>query len=296
MCARNRKLARSRRERLRRAAQWVGGRMRTGLAAVGLRGFLVAVLVAAALAGVRVARREVGQRRKFRVYPHQFRARAPAWCADDLAEVRFPRSSYSIFDPRLTREVAEAYLASPWVVAVTKVEKRFPNILRVELELRHPAALVRRPEGDYPIDPRGVRLPLGPHQRDHLSHPLPLIFGARSEPPSAGQQWAGRGVRAAVAVLGALAAEPDILRQIYLVDVSNLDGEIDPLRSEVLLFTTGRVRILWGRPPDTTKCGEPPVEDKMARLRRELANPLALADSGATINLRFPDDDAIARQ
>jgi hypothetical protein len=200
--------------------------------------------------------------------------------------------SYSIFDPRLTRDVAEAYLASPWVKTVRRVEKRFPNHIEVELELREPAAFVRLPYECYAIDSTGIRLPLDYQRWDHERRPLPLVFGVKSDPPEPGQCWPDRRAAAAVAVLRALAAEPALLREIHFVDVANLDGEIDPLRSEVLLFTRHRVRIAWGRPPDTTKFGEPPVREKLARLRRWLAHPLARPGGGASIDLRFPDDEA----
>ena len=276
----------------RDTARWLAAKTRTGMAALGLRGALVAALALAALWGIYVAKGAVGQMPRFRVYPGRFRAKAPDWCADDLAAVEFPSTSYSILDPRLTREVAETYLASPWVAAVASVEKRFPNELRVELELRKPAAFVRLPRACPAIDAQAVHLPLDHRRWDHDGKPLPLIFGVKTGPPSPGARWADRRVAAAASVLRILGADPAVLRRVHVIDVANLEGDIDPLRSEILLFTRRRVRINWGRPPDTTKFGEPPAAEKLARLRRCLATPLTRASN---IDLRFPDNEEVAR-
>ncbi|HPD15747.1 MAG TPA: hypothetical protein PLE19_12400, partial [Planctomycetota bacterium] len=187
-------------------------------------------------------------------------------------------------------------LASPWVKAVRRVEKRFPNHLDVELDLREPAAFVRLPDASYAIDRDGVLLPLEYERWDHDQRPLPLIFGVKTEPPAPGSRWSDPGTLAALSVLQAMASEPTLLRQVHFVDVSNLDGVIDPQRSEVLLFTRRRVRVAWGRPPNTTAFGEPTVPCKLARLRRHLSRPVALSDGTSSIDLRFPDEDeALAR-
>jgi len=279
--------------RLRAAARWAGVHVRTGATALGLRGALLIGLGVAALWGAGAAREHVGRMPRFRVYPSRFRAKAPAWCAEDLATVAFPRQSYSIFDPALTREVAAAYARCPWVGSVLKVEKRFPNELRVELELRQPAAFVRLPGASHAIDAQAIRLPLAYHKWDHGGSPLPLVFGVRSDPPPAGTRWADRRVTAAASVLTTLAGDRSVLEQIHVIDVANLEGGVDPLRSEIQLFTRQRVRINWGRPPDTRKFGEPPGHVKLARLRRFLAQAVG---SSSTIDLRFPDDGELVRQ
>ena len=278
--------------RARGAALWVGEHLRTGAAAVGLRGGALIAAAVVVLWGLHAAREQIGRLPRFRVYPARFRAKAPAWCADDLGAVRFARDSYSIFDPALTREVAAAYARCPWVADVARVEKRFPTELRVELELREPAAFVRLPDGCHAIDVHAIPLPLDYRRWDHAARPLPLVFGVRSDPPPPGTRWADRRVTAAACVLATLATDPSVLQHIHVVDVANLEGDIDPLRSEILLYTRQRVRINWGRPPDTRKFGEPPARAKLVRLRRFLAQPLAGSPS---IDLRFPDDTELAR-
>ncbi|MFW6108212.1 MAG: cell division protein FtsQ/DivIB [bacterium] len=277
--------------RVRDAARWGARHLRTGVTAIGVRGGLLIAAAVVVLWGLGAARAWVGRMPRYRVYPSRFRAKAPPWCAEDLAAVEFPRHSYSIFDPALTRQVAAAYQQCPWVAEVVRVEKRFPNELRVELALREPAAFVRLPGACHAIDVHAVHLPLPYHRWDHANRPLPLVFGVESDPPPPGQRWADRKVTAAASVLATLAAEPSVLRQIHVVDVANLEGDIDPLRSEILLFARQRVRINWGRPPDTRKFGEPPARHKLARLRRHLARPVGAGDS---IDLRFPDDAELA--
>lgn len=297
MAARNRKIREGCWPGLKGSLGWLAGKLKGGAIALGTQGAIVIALLAAAAVGLGIARREAAAKPQFRVYPAQLRAQAPPWCADDLRQVAFPRECYSIFDPSLTRDVAQAYLASPWVKAVRRVQKRFPNQLDIELELREPAAFVRLPDASWAIDSEGVRLPLADERWDHERRPLPLIFGVKSPAPEPGRRWADPGTSAALAVLQALAAEPTLLSEIHFVDVSNLEGVIDPQRSEVLLFTRRRLRVAWGRPPNTTRFGEPSVPCKLARLRRYLSRPQALSDGASSLDLRFPDDDeALAHQ
>jgi hypothetical protein len=290
--AAKRKLKGERWPRARAAARWAGAHLRTGAAAVGIRGAALIVAALVALWGLHAARERVGRMPRFRVYPDRFRAKAPEWCAKELTSVAFPRESYSIFDPALTREVAEAYARCPWVASVVRVEKRFPNELRVALELRQPGAFVRLPSGWYAIDRHAVYLPLDYRRWDHANKALPQVFGVQSDPPPAGMRWADRRVTAAASVLSTLATDPAVLAQVHVIDVANLEGDIDPLRSEILLLTRQRHRINWGRPPDTRKFGEPPSQAKLARLRRFLARPVPGA---ASLDLRFPDDAELAR-
>jgi hypothetical protein len=252
--------------------------------AIGMRGAALIALALAVVAGLHAAKARVGRMRRFRVYPSRFRAKAPEWCSADLGAVPFPRDSYSIFDPDLTREVAQAYGRSPWVASVARVEKRFPNELRIQLELRWPAAFVRLPDACRAIDEHAVHLPLDYTRWDHPRRPLPLVFGVQSDPPEPGTRWADRRVTAAAAVLATLATDPAVFKRIHIINVANLDGDIDPLGSEISLFTRRRVAIDWGRRPDTRKYGEPPARQKLAHIRRELdKNP----GPGSRIDCRF---------
>lgn len=297
MGAKNKKIQGTGWPGFRGSLTWLAGKMKSGVLALGLQGAVVAALVVAGAVGLGVARHQTARMPQFHVYPGQLRAQAPSWCAADLEQVAFPRDCYSIFDASLTRDVAAAYLTSPWVKAVRRVEKRFPNQLDVELDLREPAAFVRLPDACCAVASDGVCLPLAYERWDHEQRPLPLIFGVKSEPPQPGARWADAGTASALSVLQALGTEPALLRQVHFVDVSNLEGVIDPQRSEVLLFTRRRVRIAWGRPPSSTKFGEPTVPCKLARLRRYLSRPNALSDGASSIDLRFPEDDeALARQ
>ncbi len=297
MGAKNKKIREGGWPGFRGALRWLASKMKGGVLALGIQGGIVVALIVAAAIGLRVARHEAALKPQFLVYPAQLRAQAPPWCAADLQQVTFPRECYSIYDSRLVPDVAEAYGASPWVKAVRRVEKRFPNQLDLELDLREPAAFVRLPDATWAIDADGVRLPLAYEKWDHEQRPLPLIFGVKTTPPDPGRRWQDPGTTAALSVLQALASEPTLLRQVHFLDVSNLEGVIDPQRSEVLMFTRRRVRVAWGRPPNTTKFGEPSVPCKLARLRRYLSRPQALSDGASSIDLRFPEDDeALAHQ
>jgi len=274
---------------------WLGGRMRSGAARLGINGALLLAIFVAMVAGVWLAGRFAGSLPTFRVYPARFKASAPPWCARDLETITFPRESYSIFDPALTRDVANAYLASPWVRAVRAVRKRFPNRISVELVLRQPLAFVRVGNTYRAVDNEAVHLPLEFSLWPHRRRPLPIVFGAEGRPPVPGATWREPHVAAAVEVLNALAAEPAVFREVQFVDVSNLDGKIAPLQSEVMLMTRRRVRVAWGRPPGTPKFGEPPVAWKLARLRQWLTHPVQLSE-GTHLDLRFPDTQTLVQR
>ena len=307
MCARNRKVSQSRWAAVRDTGRWAADKLRTGVVAIGLRGGALIALAVLALVGICLARAAVGRDRHYRVYPARFKVRAPAWCADALARITFPRDSYSIYDPALIRDVAEAYKSSPWVAAVRSVEKRLPNELTIRLELRQPVAFIQTglaeasessppTEHRYAVDSRAVVLPLGYRAWDHRRHPVPTVYGVEGQPPEPGRSWRERHVAAALAVIQALAADPDVLDQIGMIDVSNLDGDANPRDSEIVLYTRkyGRRGIIrWGAPPNDSDTMEPSPSKKLAKLRRHLAHPLA-TDGASYLDLRFPDRDTVA--
>jgi len=295
MCARNRKLPKGKKwVRTRLALQWLSEKTRYGVMAFGLRSGALILLVVTAGIGAHVARERVGRMPDYRVYPDRIKFKGvPAWCADAMAKITFKKRSYSIFDPDLTRDVAEAYAASPWVEKVVRVDKYYPNGLQAEFVWRQPVAFVHFPEGNYAVDAQGVILPVeyAPwvRQRGHL----PLVYGVASQPPAHGKRWGDRHVAAAIAVLRAVSVEPKILKDIYIVDVRNLGGEKDPSAAEILLTTHGHVPVKWGRSPTTTKYGEPSVKAKMARLRRCLLDPRHKVGRGSTIDLRYLGDEGV---
>ena len=74
MATRNKKITGEKWARLRGAARWLAARTRSGVAAVGIRGFLLLAIAAGSVWGIELARHHVGQMRAFRVYPERFRA------------------------------------------------------------------------------------------------------------------------------------------------------------------------------------------------------------------------------
>jgi hypothetical protein len=297
VCAKNRKLPKGKWVRTRLALRWLSEKTRYGATAIGLRGGTLILLVVAVYAGLRIARSHVGRMPDYRVYPQRFSVEGcPVWCADDLASIEFDQRSYSIFDPALTHDVAEAYARSPWVQRVDKIAKYYPNGLQIALTLRKPVAFIRLPGRSPGVDEEGVKLPIDDNTWARTESPLPYVDGVSSEEPRDGEVWRDRRVKAALAVLRALAAEPEILKQVFTVNVANLGGELDPLQSEIRLYTRNRVRVMWGRSPETTKCGEPSIATKLARLRRDLADPRRLTGGSSTIDLRFLDEGAMAER
>ena len=294
MCARNRKVSKDKWAALRAAASWLAAKVRTGLLAVGLRGALLLLVAAACLWGIGLATRHVGSMRRFRIDGAHLRAEAPPWCADDLARIRLPEESYSIFDPRLTHDAAEAYRASPWVLDVRRIEKRLPDQLVVELDLRRPVAVVQTPDGTRTVDAQAVVLPLNLCLWEQDQPPLPRIAGVASEPPEPGSHWADARLDAALAVRAAVADDPALLDRLHTIDVRNVAGERSRHESEIVLFTHDSVRVAWGRAPNAKNSAtEIPVPEKLATLRRRLDDSHARS---TTIDLRFRVARTFARR
>jgi len=182
---------------------------------------------------------------------------------------------YSYFKPDLTDLYAAPYARSPWVKRVVDVRPVWPNRVRTFLEIREPLLGVLVNGRDiYLVDDRGVRLP-GSRTRppDGLSRPFLRLDGVRARPPRAGESWSPA-VREGAAVALDLHTMPEDMRaaaRIQTIDVANIGGRVDPLKSEVLLTTVAGAVIEWGRSSASPRARtEPALEDKLRRLNHAL--------------------------
>ena len=228
---------------------------------------------------------------------------SPAWWEkifdDQINAVVVPLNGTNMLDRDLPERVAQAYLRCPWVKEVRSVKKRFPNTVDVDLVIRMPAAAVAVPAGGgahyYVIGDDGVRLP-----RAYSSWPVrglgvPIIVGLGALPVNAGQRWNQPAIGEAVKLVQLLQSNPGINKHVKVaaVDVSNYGGRINRSQSEMVVITHNGCRIEWGRGPSTNKPGELPVEEKLEKFERFLAegNPVA----NRTLDLRFAGRVVISR-
>lgn len=200
----------------------------------------------------------------------------PEWAvaaADDPAPVPFPFPGKvcSLRTPDLPRRLAAFYEASPWVDHVEKIEVRLPNTVQVRLWVREPVVAVKWGETHYLVDRKGVRLPGQYADLAKVPYLLFRVSGVQASLPRPGERWADAGIPAGVAVAAALrdgGVEQEL--GIDAIDVANVDGRLDPNRSEIVLHTGERTAIEWGRSPWTKKFGEPTMDSKLENLRLAL--------------------------
>lgn len=206
-----------------------------------------------------------------------YRDMAPEYArpaADDPAPARFPFPSKVCLlkTPDLAKQLAAYYEASPWVDHVDKVEVTLPNQVRVRVVVREPVVAVAWEGTHYLVDKRGVRLPGAYADLSQVPYELFRVTGVVATLPRPGDRWDDPGIPAGVAVAAALRdAGVDGAVGTDVIDVSNVDGRLDPNRSEIVLRTREMASIEWGRSPWTRKYGEPTMDQKLENLRLALS-------------------------
>ena len=204
-------------------------------------------------------------------------ANCPNWMLDEQLKESVTTSlnctiKTSIFDENLIPKLREHYEGNPWVKEVRLIERRLPNDLKINLEMRRPyVAKMRNSRGVdnyYLVDKDSVRLPGEYKALPAMPMTLPILTGVRTNPPAAGEMWDDNGLNSAINIVARLESnkllEPLQLSQI---DVANVGGKRNQRETEIVLYTRNRVRIEWGRSPDTDKFGELSVDDKIKNIK-----------------------------
>ena len=246
---------------------------RPGLAKLGLRLAAAGSLAFIVLLVHRSVYQMVLEAPQFRVPKSSSRAEvAPRWADPAASEgvVTLPVDRAHLMDPGLVEEVADSFARNPWVRRVVAVERRFPDQVRVRLEMRAPRLAVKRLRGYTLVDGDGVCLP-GTYARPPVR--AMEVLGAASTPPAAGRRWEGPEIAAALEMTS-LAGGEGILRELGIraIDVANLNGRRDAKSPEVTLLAASGASIGWGRVPSSARFGEPALGEKLDNLRRATEN------------------------
>jgi hypothetical protein len=178
----------------------------------------------------------------------------------------------SLFDNTLIPKLREHYENNPWVREIKAIERRLPNDVKINLELRRPyVAILKTYKGAdtyYLVDKNSVRLPGEYKNVPAMPLSIPIVTGIRNNPPVAGEIWKDKGLHSALDIVANLESnkllEP---LQLNYIDVANIDGKRNPRETEIVMFTKSKVRIEWGRNPDTEKFGELAVSDKIKNIK-----------------------------
>lgn len=180
--------------------------------------------------------------------------------ADFLAEIQYLAGlpdRLPILDGDLPRRLAAAFADHPWVESVERVEVTPERRVRARLRFRHPALAVSWLDGrgavqTRVVDATGVLLPQSAETAG-----LPLWnAGNRGPDRPAGRAWGRPAIESAARTAAFLALDQPRLRiESVAEDAGNL-----------ILYSSSRARVLWGRAPGGERDGEAPAAEKRARL------------------------------
>jgi len=123
------------------------------------------------------------------------------------------RPNESVLDVGLSKKIAAAFAANPWIQKVQKVQIKYPGEVYVDLDYRSPVCLVELPGGNgfYPVDANGILLPTDyftqgtKEENDERMNAFLFVEGAPSNPIGApGDPWGDSAVEKAAKIAAQL--------------------------------------------------------------------------------------------
>ena len=205
----------------------------------------------------------------------------PAWIHTDIRAEAFrdPRldGRLSIMDDDLVNQIKKVFEDQPWVARVTHVDKRYP--VRVDLEYRRPVCMVEVPGGVVPVDAGGFLLPGKENFTPNEAICYPHLTGVDRAPTTpVGRYWNDAKVIGGAEIAAVLAP---VWRSMKLDRIVSIDtdptetvgGDAHRQSREpfFILLTQKDRQILWGYAPGANMLGEIPAKEKVARLKKYLA-------------------------
>jgi hypothetical protein len=193
----------------------------------------------------------------------------PGWIHSDLkAEVVRDGSldgALSLLDEGLAERVYKAFALHPWVAKVVRVTKQ--DTITVELVYRKPVLMVEVPGGLYPVDEEGVLLPTKDFSAlEARGYPRLTGIQTVTEGP-VGTRWQDSRVAGAAQLAAALIEDWNALNFRAIVPVVGMGRS-----PNYELHTRKGTRILWGAANSSSTSAEPSVAEKLARLKRYVAD------------------------
>jgi hypothetical protein len=194
----------------------------------------------------------------------------PDWIHTDIRTEVFRSASLdgplSIMDDNLTERVADAFSMHPWIAKVSRVTKKHPARVCVEVAYRRPVCMVEVPGGLFPVDAGGVLLPVDDFSPVEASR-YPCLVGIDTAPVGiTGESWGDTRVVGGAEIAAALG---NVWNELKLSQIIPSQTGIGREFSYTLL-TRGGTRIHWGLPPGANAPGELSAVEKIARLQKYL--------------------------
>ncbi len=198
----------------------------------------------------------------------------PEWIRRDLAEQVYRDLSLegplSILDDQLLQRVQNAFALHPWVAKVQQVQRRYPASIHVEVVYRRPVCVVETPGRLVVVDAEGVVLPdedFSPVEKARY----PRLAGIDSGPLGpVGTRWGHPRVSGAAEIAAVLLPAWESLGLERIIPSAMPPSAPDQEQTYELLTRKG-TWIFWGKAPSAEAPGEPSAADKLARLKRYLA-------------------------
>jgi hypothetical protein len=164
----------------------------------------------------------------------------------------------------VTRDIYKRLQRFPWIDRLFWVRRDYLNGIKICIKRLIPYIAVQTRYGWIFLDRGAKRLPGTYPVMPRLRPSVIKVTGVFSLPPQVGQRWSETEILAALE-LAHIIERSEVLRAIGIkyIDVSNINGRLDPRVSEIVLITEKGVNILWGRPRLTARYGEPTVQQKI---------------------------------
>ena len=258
------------------------GLLRRALSLLLLAGIILG-LGAGVYFGQRYMGSQVGQQRA--VTPTIVLHDVPTWMGsartDGIRQEIATQIGDNPMDRRSLSLAADTLRINPYIERVLRIERHRADRVDAYLVYREPVALVGARDGYHLIDRHGHRLPgVYPyHQLESLG--LPAITGAAFAPPREGEAWRGDDLAAGLKVVQTIQTQP-WAQQVLGIDVANYAGREDRTLPHLVMMTDRGV-VRWGRAPGDERVYEPPVDRKLAMLRRVAESYGGRIDAGGGV-------------
>lgn len=261
------------------------------------RGIVLATLVvAAAIGGSLYAWQQwghaVGESPEYVVTPQQIAVTPqPAWIHSNVKADALRAASISRLDLRnrqLVEQVAHAFSLHPWVAKVVRVEKQNPAHVKVDLQYRRPALVVKLDLPDEKnllfLDEQSVLLPSGDFAPSQAKDYLRIVAAGETPASVYGMPWGSERIAGAARLAAAWSNRWQPLGLYWIVAQRSAGGKlVYELRTQ-----DDRVRVVWGSAVAGESTGEPSAEQKIAALEHYVQDKgrLDRSDGSAVIDLR----------
>jgi hypothetical protein len=177
-----------------------------------------------------------------------------------------------VTDDQLSERIAAAFARHPWIAKVVRVEKKYPPSVTVEVVYRRPVCMVAAPGDPVPVDAEAVVLPRQDFSPVEEATRYPRLEGIEQRPNvRPGERWADARVLGGAEIAAAIGPDwgPLGLRCIEPAAADTARPAAEPL---FVLLSRGGSRIAWGYAPGANVPGELSAAEKVARLKRYLAD------------------------